>query len=114
MVTLSKYGMTTRNISDIPTSSDLGETNDCGSSFASGASCTISFTLSPTPQGNITGALSVTDDAPGCPQSGSLNGASTDEAQRRVYRGLVGRGHWMISVVEVFGIDLVFPSRLHR
>jgi len=66
------------------------------------------FTFSPTPQGNVTGALSVTDDAPGSPQSGSLNGASTDEAQRRLYRGLVGREHWMISVFEVFGIDLVF------
>jgi len=76
VVTLTNYGMSPVNISDIVTSSNFGQTSDCGSSLAAGASCTTSVTFSPTPQGNVTGALSVTDDAPGSPQKVGLNAAN--------------------------------------
>jgi hypothetical protein len=77
VVTLTNYGVSPVNITDIVTSSNFGQTSDCGSSLAAGASCTISVTFSPTPQGSVTGALSVTDDAPGSPQTVALNGAGT-------------------------------------
>ncbi|HMB83573.1 MAG TPA: hypothetical protein VKI40_05915 [Terriglobales bacterium] len=35
------------------------ETNNCGSSLAAGASCTVSVTFTPVQQGNVTGKLSM-------------------------------------------------------
>ena len=74
---LTNYGLTSLSISSIATSNNFGQTDDCGSSLAPGASCTVSVTFSPTSQGNVTGTLSLTDDAPGSPQTVSLNSANT-------------------------------------
>ncbi len=62
------------NISSITRSAGFGETDDCSGSLVSGSSCTISVTFTPTVTGTESGTLTVTDDAPGNPQTVSLSG----------------------------------------
>ena len=73
-VRLSNYGTTALSISGIAASANFGESGNCGSSLASGASCTITVTFTPTSSGTLSGTLSVTDDASGSPQTVSLSG----------------------------------------
>jgi dienelactone hydrolase len=76
-VTLSDYGTMALNITRIVASGDFSQTNACGSSLAAGASCTINVTFKPTQIGTRTGAVSITDNAPGSPQKVSLKGTGT-------------------------------------
>ena len=76
-ITLSNYGTTTLTITSIPATASFGETDTCGSSLASGASCQINVTFTPGATGSLAGALSVTDNAPGTPQTVSLSGTGT-------------------------------------
>jgi hypothetical protein len=76
-VRLSNYGTTTLSIAGIAATNNFSETDTCGSSLAAGASCTISVTFTPSVQGNLVGTLSITDDAPGSPQTVSLSGTGT-------------------------------------
>jgi hypothetical protein len=73
-VTLSNNGTATLSITKIATSGDFAQTNNCGTTLAPNASCTINVTFTPTAIGSRTGALSVTDNASGSPQSVSLSG----------------------------------------
>jgi len=49
-------------------SGDFGLTNDCGSSVAAQATCSLSVTWSPTGAGPQSGILTITDDATDSPQ----------------------------------------------
>jgi len=62
-IVLSNYGKATLNITGITASANFAETDNCGTSLASAASCTISVTFSPSATGAITGTLSITDNA---------------------------------------------------
>jgi hypothetical protein len=77
-VTLSNTGSAALSITSIGItgvdSSDFTQTNNCGSSVAAGAKCTISVTFTPAASGSLTAALSLTDNATGSPQSVSLAG----------------------------------------
>src|SRR5207249_4739455 len=77
-VTLSNIGSATLNISSIAitgaNSGDFGQTNNCGTSVAAGAQCTINVTFTPTASGTRSASLSVTDNASGSPQAVSLTG----------------------------------------
>ncbi len=53
---------------------DFAETDNCGSSVAAGASCTINVTFTPGAAGSRTAAISITDNAPASPQTISLSG----------------------------------------
>jgi hypothetical protein len=59
---------------------DFSQTNTCAGSVAAGSSCTISVTFTPTATGNRTGALTVTDNAAGSPQTVTLSGTGQDFA----------------------------------
>ena len=74
-VTLANYGTMTVNISSIAvSSSNFTSTSQCGSSVMPGSSCTITVGAnSGNPIGNYSGALDVTDSAPGSPQAASLS-----------------------------------------
>jgi hypothetical protein len=50
------------------------ETNNCGTSVAAGASCTITVTFKPTVTGNLKATLSIVDNATGAPQTIALSG----------------------------------------
>jgi hypothetical protein len=54
--------------------SDFAQTNTCGSSLATGASCTIEVTFTPSVAAAETATLSITDNASGSPQTVNLTG----------------------------------------
>jgi len=73
-ITLSNYGTAALSLGGIAATADFGESDNCGSSLASAANCTINVTFTPTAVGTVTGTLSVNDNAPGNPQTVSLRG----------------------------------------
>ena len=80
-VTLTNVGTTTLTISGIAitgtNAGDFAQTHTCGSSLATGASCTFSVTFKPTASGTRSASLSVSDSAAGTPQTVSLSGIGT-------------------------------------
>jgi hypothetical protein len=83
-VTLTNTGNTILTISGIAVSgtqsADFAETNTCGSTVSSGATCTIAITFTPSAAGTRTATLSVTDNASGSPQTVALSGTGTTAA----------------------------------
>src|SRR5439155_21054437 len=77
-VTLSNPGTASLSMSGVAVtgtnSGDFGQTNNCGTSVAAGAQCTINVTFTPTASGTRTATLIVTDNASGSPQAVSLTG----------------------------------------
>jgi hypothetical protein len=58
---------------------DFSEATTCGASLATGGSCTVVVLFTPLTSGNLTASLTVTDGAPGSPQSVSLSGAGSHD-----------------------------------
>lgn len=78
-VTVTNNGDAPLHIASVSVSPvDFGTLNACGSSVAVGTSCAIGVFFDPTASGAKTGSLTVTDDAPGSPQTVSLNGTGQD------------------------------------
>ena len=84
-VTLTNTGTAPLTISSIAITGtnggDFAETNNCPastSSLAVGAKCTINVTFTPTATASRAASVSITDNAPGSPQSVSLTGTGTD------------------------------------
>jgi len=78
-VTLSNTGNATLtgifiSIGGSSTSSAFSDTTTCGTTLASGSSCSISVNFTPSAFGSYTGTLSVADNATGTPQTVSLTG----------------------------------------
>jgi hypothetical protein len=57
-----------------PNSGDFTESNNCPASLAAGKSCTIAVAFKPSGTGTRTATVSLTDNAPGSPQSVPLSG----------------------------------------
>jgi len=74
-VTLSNTGGSPLSISSIATTGDFAETDDCSTSVAPGANCTINVTFTPQQTGSATGTLSVSDNAANGPQTVGLSGS---------------------------------------
>jgi hypothetical protein len=77
-VTLSNQGNATLNISNIQSTGDYSQTNNCLSTLAAGSSCAVNVTFTPTAAGVRTGSLSINDGASGSPQTVALSGAGAD------------------------------------
>jgi uncharacterized repeat protein (TIGR03803 family) len=77
-VTLQNTGNISLTITSIQiigtNSSDFNQTNNCPSSLSPNKTCQISVTFTPTANGTRNAAISVTDNAPGSPQSVPLTG----------------------------------------
>ncbi len=95
-VTLTNTGNASLSISGIGASGSFAETNNCGSSLASSASCTISVTFTPTATGTLTGGITLTDNAAASPQAVSLSGTAVAAAA---------------PVVSLSATSLTFPSQ---
>jgi hypothetical protein len=83
MVTLNNTGTAALLITNIATSANFGQTNNCGASVAASASCTINVTFSPTATGPLAGTLTITDNSNGVAASTQivpLSGAGQDFA----------------------------------
>jgi hypothetical protein len=76
-VTLSNIGNQTLTLMSISIGAGFLQTNNCGSSVAAGASCTITITFRPTKPNTTTASLSVKDNAAGSPQTVALSGTGT-------------------------------------
>lgn len=80
-IALTNKGSATVTIAKIsvagPDAGDFAETNTCGASLASGASCFITVTFTPTATHTRTAAIAVFDNGGGSPQSAPLGGAGT-------------------------------------
>jgi hypothetical protein len=80
-IALTNKGSATANIAKISiTGADAGDfaqTNTCGQTLASGASCFVTVTFTPTAKGNRTAHVSVVDNGGGSPQTAVLSGAGT-------------------------------------
>ena len=76
--TLTNSGNAVLNISGITLAgtnpTDFSETNNCGSTLAASAHCTISVTFTPASAASFAATLSVADDAAGSPQTVTLSG----------------------------------------
>jgi hypothetical protein len=75
--TLTNTGNIAISITSIATTGPFSQTNNCGTTLAGMASCTINVVFTPTKAGAITGTLTVTDNAPNSPQTVALSGTGT-------------------------------------
>jgi Alpha-1,3-glucanase catalytic domain D1/F5/8 type C domain/NedA-like, galactose-binding domain/Alpha-1,3-glucanase catalytic domain D2/Cep192 domain 4/HYDIN/CFA65/VesB-like, Ig-like domain len=73
-VTVSNTGTAAAAVSGISTSGDFSQTNNCGSSIAAGASCTVNVSFRPTASGTRTGTLTITSNATNSPTTVALTG----------------------------------------
>ena len=73
-IQVTNTGVVPLGVNSISSGAPFGQTNNCGSNVAAGASCTINVTFSPTGVGNSTGQVTISDDAANSPQSVSLSG----------------------------------------
>ena len=73
-VTLTNNTTAALGISSIVASGDFAQTNTCGTSVATNASCTISVTFTPTAGGARGGSIVITDSAAGSPRTVTLTG----------------------------------------
>jgi hypothetical protein len=76
-VTLNNTGLGYLFITNIAVTGPFTQTNNCGSTVNAGRICTLTVTFRPTTAGSVTGALSITDNAPLSPQTVSLKGTGT-------------------------------------
>jgi hypothetical protein len=87
-ITLSNTGTgTLSNVSIGAPGPNFQQTSTCGSTLTSGANCIISVTFVPGTTGNLTGTVSVTDNAPGSPQNVTLSGAGISGTQSGTLSG---------------------------
>jgi hypothetical protein len=97
-VTLQNTGNINLTITSIQitgtNSGDFNQTNNCPSSLSPNTNCQIGVTFTPTTTGTRNAAVSVTDNAPGSPQSASLTGVG------------------VVPAVTFYPTDLTFPTQL--
>ena len=76
-LSLTNYGTAALNIGGISATASFAEKDTCVPSLAAGAACTISVTFTPGGSGDVTGTLSISDDAAGAPQNVTLSGTGS-------------------------------------
>ncbi len=80
-VTVTNSGTAALSIAGIAVgggnSGDFAQTNNCGSSLATSATCAINVAFTPTAMGARSASLSITDNSNGSPQTVSLTGTGT-------------------------------------
>jgi hypothetical protein len=78
IITLTNSGNTALSITNIQTTGNYSQTNNCPTSLSAGSACAISVTFAPTATGARSGALTISDSGTGSPQSVGLSGAGSD------------------------------------
>lgn len=79
-VTFTNPGLAADAISAISASGDFSETNDCGTTLASGATCTVAVTFTPTAVGTRSGMLSLATNLASGATSVTLSGTGAAPA----------------------------------
>ena len=76
-VILANSGNAALSISNIQITGDYSQTNNCPATLVASSSCTINVTFTPTASGTRNGALTVSDNAQGSPQTVNLTGTGS-------------------------------------
>jgi len=76
-ITVTNNGLATITFSAIVASSPFAQTNNCSPTLASGASCTVNVTFTPTSIGTASGNVTFSDNDPGTTQTVALSGTGT-------------------------------------
>jgi hypothetical protein len=80
-ITMTNKGSTSVSITSIalagPNAGDFTETNTCGTTIASGASCFITVKFTPSAKGKRTANVSANDNGGGSPQRAAVSGTGT-------------------------------------
>jgi kumamolisin len=80
-ITMRNTGTAILDITGIIPSGDFAiSANTCGATLGINATCKISVTFTPVQAGALTGAITITDNAPNSPQSVPLSGTGTAQA----------------------------------
>lgn len=79
-VTLTNNGNAALSMGSIQATGDFAQTNNCPGTLASGSSCAVRVTFTPTTTGSRTGTVTVSDSAPGGQQTITLTGTGSDFA----------------------------------
>jgi 6-phosphogluconolactonase (cycloisomerase 2 family) len=77
-VTLTNTGNVALTISGLAVNGDFSQTNNCGTSVAAGAKCTINAAFNPAAGGTRTGNITFTGNSPNSPQTVTLSGVGQD------------------------------------
>ena len=104
-VTVSNTGSTAVTVNSITTSGDYSQTNNCGTSIAVSASCTVAVTFTPTATGTRTGTLTISDSAAGSPQTVSLTGTGGTSSG-----GPIPINHFIFMLQENRSFDSYFSN----
>jgi hypothetical protein len=76
-VTVSNTGTAAATSVAVSVTGDYSQTNNCGTSIAAGASCTVNVSFRPTASGTRNGTLTITSSATNSPATVALTGAGT-------------------------------------
>jgi hypothetical protein len=79
-LTLSNPGSAAVSMTSVGVTGPFSEGNNCGTSLAAGASCTVTVAFTPTAAGSASGTLSVNSSAAGSPLTVALTGTGTTSA----------------------------------
>ena len=77
-ITITNSGNGALTVASIQATGDYAQTNNCATVAASGGTCAIQVTFTPTSSGSRTGTLTITDSAPNSPQLVTLVGSGID------------------------------------
>lgn len=77
-VTFTNTGTASITINSISVPKSFPQTNNCGTTVAVGGSCTFTVTFDPDATGNLSGTISIYDNAASSPQKISVSGTSTE------------------------------------
>ena len=87
---ITNTSATALTITQISTSGDFSETNNCGGGLAPQTACVTQIVFSPTTTGTRAGTLTITDDASGSPQTAPLVGTGVVATAQMIQRNVVG------------------------
>ncbi len=73
-IAITNTGGAGLTISNVTATGNFAQTNNCPTSLAGGASCSVSVTFTPTAPGNLYGTVVITDNAANSPQTVTLSG----------------------------------------
>jgi hypothetical protein len=76
-VTVSNPGSAAVSMNSVGVTGPFSEGNNCGTTLAAGASCTVTLTFAPTASGTATATLTVNSSAPSSPLTVTLSGTGT-------------------------------------
>jgi hypothetical protein len=118
---LTNTGEGAISITNVAATGDFSQTNNCGSSLALGATCTVSVTFLPTATGLSSGSLSVTTNTGVGVYSVSLNGTGTPRnvsssvsitASGLIYNRIAKTATTTVKVANTSGTTISGPLEL--